>query len=409
MQDHRCVPLPFDQESPLGARLLDLVQDAVVIHDLEHRVLYWNQAAASVFGYRREQALGQPLDALMGPATRLSQRASEQLLGEGHWSGEMEYCAADGTMKVVNRRCELHRHPGHARPCVLSVHTDVTERRRAEKEIVLLNNLLEQRIRRRTAELEESNDALRDFAYSLAHDLRAPLSSIDGFSAQLEQRLGGRLDARERHYLQRVRAGVKLMADLTDGLLALADTSHGPLEHQSVDLGALARMIVDRLREEEPQRRVRLELQGAPPAQGDPRLLADVLQNLLGNAWKFTAGQREARIVFGAEPQEAGAFHYFVRDNGAGFDPDYAYKLFSPFQRLHSAREFEGTGIGLAIVRKIISRHGGRVWAEGRPGEGATFYFTLHEAASLRQPRTSRPQGVMRGDFASQPGPLGPL
>ncbi|HYF42558.1 MAG TPA: ATP-binding protein [Ramlibacter sp.] len=393
----------------MADHLLDLVQDAVVIHDLDHRILYWNRAAQHVFGYTREQALGQRMDALMGPTARLSPSAQAQLLEQGGWDGEVEYLARDGSTTVVHRRCALHQgSTGHG-ATVLSVHTDITERRRAEKEIVLLNNLLEQRIRRRTEELEESNDDLRDFAYSLAHDLRAPLSSIDGFSAQLEERLAHRLDARESHYLQRVRAGVRLMADLTDGLLALADTSHTPLEHQAVDLTAVARMITERLREQEPHRQVLLELRETPPAQGDPRLLADVLQNLLGNAWKFSAGRTDARIVFGAEPAYAGTFRYFVSDNGAGFDPEYAYKLFSPFQRLHSVREFKGTGIGLAIVRKIVSRHGGRVWAEGRPGAGATFFFTLHEPASLRAARPARPQGVMRGDFASQPAPLGPV
>ncbi len=390
------------------AQLLDLARDALVIHDLDRTIRYWNAGAERLFGYKAAQALGQSFESLMGPGAALSPRAGQVLMDKGEWSGELECVCADGSMLTVERVCKV-RYDTQGRPAaVLAVNTDVTERRRAEKEIVLLNNLLEQRIRRRTAQLEESNEDLRDFAYSLAHDLRGPLSSIDGFSAQLEERLASRLDAREAHYLRRVRAAVQLMSDLTDGLLALADTSHTPLQHQPVDLTALARTIAERLGEQEPQRRVTFELQDTPPAQGDARLLADVLENLIGNAWKFSEARREARIVFGAEPGTAGASCYFVRDNGAGFDPHYGYKLFSPFQRLHSSREFKGTGIGLAIVRKIISRHGGRVWADSEPGEGATFYFTLHEPASLRQPRPSRPEGVMRGDFASRPAPLGP-
>lgn len=257
---------------------------------------------------------------------------------------------------------------------------DLTERRRAEKEIVLLNNLLEQRIRRRTAELEESNEDLRDFAYSLAHDLRAPLASIDGFSAQLEEQLKDTLDGRCGHYLRRVRAGVRQMSDLTDGLLALSDIARTDLQHQEVNLSALAAEIVGRMRERDPQRNVVAEIEGTPPAKGDGRLLGNVMENLLGNAWKFSARKPVAHIRFYAQP-EGSRWCYCVRDNGAGFDPAYISKLFTPFHRLHTAAEFQGTGIGLAVVRKIISRHGGRIWAESRPGEGAAFYFTLGESS----------------------------
>lgn len=255
---------------------------------------------------------------------------------------------------------------------------DLTERRRAEKEIVLLNNLLEQRIRRRTAELEESNEDLRDFAYSLAHDLRAPLASIDGFSAQLEEQLQDTLDARSSHYLRRVRAGVRLMADLTDGLLALSDIARTDLQHQEVDLSALASDIVGRMRDHEPGRNAIVEIERTPLAKGDSRLLANVMENLLGNAWKFSGRNPVTHIRFYAQT-ESSRCCYCVRDNGAGFDPAYISKLFTPFHRLHTAAEFQGTGIGLALVRKIISRHGGRIWAESRPGEGAAFYFTLGE------------------------------
>jgi PAS domain S-box-containing protein len=253
---------------------------------------------------------------------------------------------------------------------------DLTEHRRAEKEIVLLNNLLEQRIARRTRELEESNQDLREFAYSIAHDLRGPLGSIDGFSARLQEQLAGRLDERETHYLRRVRAGVRTMAELTDGLLALADISRAEIVRASVDLSAMASAILERLREQHPARAVEVRVDATPAATGDPRLLANVMENLVGNAWKFTARVPHARIAFGCEP-EADGVRYFVRDNGAGFDAEHSQRLFTPFQRLHTAGEFEGNGIGLALVRKIVARHGGHVWAESSPGAGATFYFTL--------------------------------
>jgi light-regulated signal transduction histidine kinase (bacteriophytochrome) len=307
---------------------------------------------------------------------------------------EKRYVHRDGHVVWGHLTCSLVRAAGGQPLYLIAQVQDITrrkladaaERHRAEKEIVLLNNVLEQRIRKRTAELEESNEDLRDFAYSLAHDLRAPLASIDGFSAQLELRLGNQLDDKSQHYLRRLRAGVKLMSDLTDALLALADLSNKQLMHQSVDMSSLARSVVERLRERDPARRVTITIDETSRAQGDVRLLTDVMENLLGNAWKFTSRRPAAEIAFGGQAWPNGSYLYHVKDNGAGFDPAYAYKLFGPFQRLHTANEFEGTGIGLAMVRKIVSRHGGRVWAESLPGEGASFYFTLNENVAAVRP-----------------------
>jgi len=236
--------------------------------------------------------------------------------------------------------------------------------------------VLEERIRLRTAELEESNRQLRSFAYSLAHDLRGPLASTDGFARQLELLLGERLDERARHYLHRVRAGVQSMSDLTDALLSLANLSQEPLQCASVDLSALARAWLQRAREREPRRDVAVEIADTPRVMGDARLLAVLVGNLMDNAWKFTSKRAGGHIVFRAEPGEEGT-QFCVADNGAGFDPAYADKLFMPFQRLHPANEFGGTGMGLAIVHRVAQRHGGRVWAQSRPGEGAVFHFTL--------------------------------
>jgi PAS domain S-box-containing protein len=371
------------------AELLDQARDAIVVHDLDRTIRYWNMGAQRMFGFSREQAEGRTFDTLMGPGATLAPDAAAQLLETGEWTGQLECVDAQGRMLTVERRCTVMRDNDGRPTGVLAISTDVTERRRAEKEIVLLNNLLEQRIRKRTAELEESNEDLRDFAYSLAHDLRAPLASIDGFSAQLERGLAEQLDDKSRHYLRRVRAGVKLMADLTDALLALADLSNTQLLHQGVDLSAVARSVVERLRELQPERNVTVIIEETVRAQGDVRLLTDVMENLLGNAWKFTSKMPQAEIVFGGQAWPNGSYLYHVKDNGAGFDPTYAYKLFGPFQRLHTSSEFEGTGIGLAMVRKIVSRHGGRVWAESMPGEGASFYFTLNENSPARIPRES--------------------
>lgn len=371
------------------SELLDLARDAIVMQDMNQTIRYWNMGAQRMFGFRREDALGRTFDALMGRGAVLPDSAFDHLLASGEWVGELNCVDVHGRLIVVERRCAVLRAGDGVPLAVLAVHTDVTERRRAEKEIVLLNNVLEQRIRKRTAELEESNEDLRDFAYSLAHDLRAPLASIDGFSAQLELRLQNQLDDKSRHYLKRVRAGVKLMADLTDALLALADLSNTQLLHQNVDLSSISRNIVERLREQEPDRRMEVAIADTQRAQGDVRLLTDIMENLLGNAWKFTSRTAGARIEFGGEAWPNGSYLYHVKDNGAGFDPAYAYKLFGPFQRLHTAAEFQGTGIGLAIVRKIVSRHGGRVWAESQPGEGASFFFTLNENVVPRAARAA--------------------
>ena len=258
---------------------------------------------------------------------------------------------------------------------------DVTERVIAGREIMRLNAELEERVARRTAQLEAANKELEAFSYSIAHDLRAPLGSIDGFSQMLEQAAGQELGERCRHYLSRIRAGVRQMGELTDGLLSLANLSRTSLRSESVDLAALARAAVTALRERSPARAADVEIAAALPARGDSRLLAQVIGNLVGNAWKFTARKERAHIEVGVIPGPDGSPVYFVRDNGAGFDMAYASKMFEAFQRMHSPADFEGTGIGLAIVHKVVARHGGRIWAESAPDRGASFYFTLGQGA----------------------------
>jgi PAS domain S-box-containing protein len=254
---------------------------------------------------------------------------------------------------------------------------DVTERIAAQQEILRLNAELEERVKQRTAQLQAANQELEAFSYSIAHDLRAPLSSIDGFSLMLEKTAGKDLAERCRHFLSRIRVGVKQMGELTDGLLSLTDLSRTSLRGEVVDLAALARAAVGACRERSPQRHADFKIAPTLPAWGDPRLLAQVVGNLVGNAWKFTGRRECAHIEVGSLQGAGGGPVYFVRDNGAGFDMAYASRIFEAFQRLHSPSEFEGTGIGLAIVHKIVARHGGRIWAESAPEQGATFFFTL--------------------------------
>lgn len=244
--------------------------------------------------------------------------------------------------------------------------------RGANEELQRLNETL----RQQKESVESANRELESFSYSVSHDLRAPLRTIDGYSQILLEDCADALDDEGKRYLRHVREAAQYMAQLIDALLSLARVTRGEIHRIEVDLSALARGIAERVRSASPGRDGHFIINEGVRANGDARLLAVVLENLLGNAWKFTARRKQAKITFGCEERD-GKPTYFVQDNGAGFDMTYVAKLFGPFQRLHSVSEFEGTGIGLATVQRVVHRHGGQVWAEGKIDEGATFFFTL--------------------------------
>jgi signal transduction histidine kinase len=247
-----------------------------------------------------------------------------------------------------------------------------TSRARIEE----LNADLERRVIERTGQLEAANKELEAFSYSVSHDLRAPLRGIDGFSQALVEEYADRLDEPGRHYLTRVRAAARHMAHLIEDLLNLSRVTRSELHRVMVDLSAIGRAVATELQRTQPDRRVTFEIEPGLTVYGDPGLLRVALENLLGNSWKFTRKHAGARIELGSTRRD-GEPIFFVRDDGAGFDMAYADKLFQPFQRLHSTEEFEGTGIGLATVQRIVHRHAGRVWGEGAVERGATFYFTI--------------------------------
>ena len=261
---------------------------------------------------------------------------------------------------------------------------------RAKDEILLLNSELEDRVRQRTLQLEAANQALETFSYSVSHDLRAPLKTIDGFSHLLERAVADKAGEKEKHYMHRIRNGVRHMGELIDGLLSLAQLSRDTLQFSQVDLSALARRVAHECQEREPCRRAEIHIQDAMVATGDWRLLGVVMQNLLSNAWKFTSKRELTRIDIGSATNTDNETVYFVKDNGVGFDMAYAEKLFGTFERLHSPSDFEGTGIGLATVKRVIGRHDGRVWAESKVDDGAVFYFTLADV------KTRPPGDVLR-------------
>jgi PAS domain S-box-containing protein len=254
---------------------------------------------------------------------------------------------------------------------------DITESKQAQEEIRRLNAELEQRVVERTAQLEAANKELEAFSYSVSHDLRAPLRSIDGFSQALQEDYGEKVEGQGKDYIRRIHAATKRMAELIDALLTLSRVTRSEIRLEKLSLSKLAQTIAADLQKIQPDRQVECIIPEGLTANGDARLFRIVMENLIGNAWKFTSRKENACIELGSLQQGDGKLAYFVKDNGAGFDMAYADKLFGAFQRLHGTEEFSGTGIGLATVQRIIHRHGGRVWAEGEVEKGATFYFTL--------------------------------
>jgi light-regulated signal transduction histidine kinase (bacteriophytochrome) len=281
-------------------------------------------------------------------------------------------------------------------PAALLMHTDITALRQARDEVLRLNANLERRVQRRTRQLESANRDLENanreleaFSYSVSHDLKAPLAAVDGFTQALQERLQGRLEEREAGYLERVRAGVGSMWTLIDAMLALHQVSRpAPLRLADIDVSQLARAVVDELRAGEPDRLAEVDIEPAIRMHCDAALMAIVLRNLLGNAWKFSAGKPVVRITVGQDwDSPAGTTTLRISDAGAGFDPQHAERLFVPFQRLHYSHEFPGTGVGLATVDRIVQRHGGSVRAKGVPDAGATFWVTLPDAQGFDSSR----------------------
>ncbi len=349
--------------------------------DIVTNELRWSDEIYRIFGVA-PQEFGATYDAFLGyvhPEDReyVQRCVNEALVEKRAYSIDHRIVLSDGTEKVVHEQGEVTFDPS-GRPLKMSgTVQDITERKRAEDEVRRLNAELEERVARRTAELEAANRELEAFSYSVAHDLKSPLRVIGGFSQMLLKDYSERLDSTGADYLKRLQAASLRMGQLIDALMKLSQVMKAGMRSERVYLSGMARAIAADLRKVHPGRKAEFVIEENLSVQGDPDLLRVALENLIGNAWKFTGRREVARIEFGSSGVRDGRTVFFIRDNGAGFDMRYAGNLFSPFQRLHGEKDFPGTGIGLATVSRIILRHGGEIWAEGEKDVGAVFYFTL--------------------------------
>jgi PAS domain S-box-containing protein len=388
--EQRTVELAYSQQglrekTRILEAILQSMSDGVVVADQAGKFLFFNPAAERIVGIGMTEGGPQSWTDQYGiflPDQHSPYPAEDLPLTRalrGETSADLELFIRNPARPlgvwISTNACPVRDDAGTIHGGVVAFR-DVTERKHSEEEVRRLNEELERRVRDRTAQLEAANRELEAFSYSVSHDLRAPLRTISGFSQALLEDFGSGLPAAGLDHLHRIRAASLRMAQLIDDLLNLSRLSRAEMQHEGVDLSALAHEVAAELAQREPHRTVTFLVDDGITAWGDPPLLRVLLMNLLGNAWKFTARCPEAEIEFKQECVP-GAVIYLVRDNGAGFDMAYADRLFAPFQRLHSAAEFPGSGIGLAIVERIVHRHGGRIWAEGAVGQGATFMFTL--------------------------------
>jgi PAS domain S-box-containing protein len=362
-------------------RFLGSMPDALVIVNPEGKIVGSNPHTAKLFGYGERELQGESMALLVPERVRQTQRqyyAGFFLQRNGH--------APETTLELCGLRKDGSEFPIELSTRLLvaekgllatSAIRDISERKQVEKQIADLNRELKDR----AAELEVANQELEAFSYSVSHDLRSPLQNIDSFSQILIDEYAHRLDADGRDYVQRLRSSCQHMEQIIDALLVLSNMTRHELVLEHFDLSSVAKAVASDLKQKDPDRLVDWVIADGLTVEGDSRLLRVALENLFGNAWKFTAKHPRARIEFGALPQSNGAQTYFVRDDGAGFDMARATHLFSPFKRLHDQSQFRGTGIGLATVQRVIQRHHGKIWAEGTVERGATFCFTLTNGA----------------------------
>jgi PAS domain S-box-containing protein len=389
-QETQQVGKQLRQQLDFTAAITNSMGEGVYVLDVEGRLTFMNPAAERKLGWKAAELLGRNMHQMIHYRDERGQPRAETdcpLLrvlrtGETITSEDDLFVRKDGSVFPVSYSSSPMLDKGQVVGAVLAFR-DTTERKRAEEEVRRLNQTLEQRVRERTLQLEETNRELESFSYSVSHDLRAPLRHITGFAEFLQKRTGDTLDETSQRYVKNIVDSAQNAGRLVDELLSFSRMGRAELLRTNVDLNVLVEDVRHSLDPDTAQRQIEWVIHPLPVVQGDPAMLRIVLQNLLSNAIKYTRSRPRARIEVGSQTEEHEVV-VFVRDNGVGFNLKYVNKLFGVFQRLHRAEEFEGTGIGLANVRRIISRHGGRSWAEGALDQGATFFFSLPKPANER-------------------------
>jgi PAS domain S-box-containing protein len=352
--------------------IVNSISDGLFVLDRRFRVTYVNPVAGAMF-----ESMGVPGSQLLGRSLWSKFPGLEGSALERNCRKAMDQRVQvnfEFFFEALGAHYEIHSYPWEDGVSLFL--QDVTARMIAEHRRKQLHDELERRVQLRTADLQAALGELEAFSYSVSHDLRAPLRSLDGFSQALLEDYGDKFESDGKIYLERIRANAQKMAHLIDALLQLSRVTRAELNPAPIELSSIVRRILDDLKTQQNGRECDIAIEEAVIADADPKLIEVALENLLQNAWKFTSRKEKSRIEFGITVDQ-GEPACFIRDNGAGFDMQYRDKLFTAFQRLHDVRDFEGTGIGLATVSRIMRRHGGKIWAEGEPGQGACFYFTL--------------------------------
>ena len=367
------------------ASLLDLTHDTVFVRDMNNVITYWNRGAQELYGWSSQEAVGQVSHELA--RTNFSEPLDEinsKLLGTGRWEGELIHTTRDGARVVVASRWSLQRDERGNPAAILETNNNITERKRAEEALRRSRDELEVKVKERTAELgkmnvdlQSVNQELEAFAYSVSHDLRAPVRHIAGFTELLQKHADRVLDDKSRHHISMILDAACRMGSLVDDLLAFSRIGRAETQKTTINLQQLVKAVIGEIAPDTQARKIIWRIGALPICYGDPSLLRLVFSNLVSNAVKFTRTRPEAEIEIGWLNHTPEELVVFIKDNGVGFDMKYKDKLFGVFQRLHSQEAFEGTGIGLATVQRIVDRHGGRVWAEALVNNGATFYVGL--------------------------------
>lgn len=360
--------------------LLDLTHDTISVLDMEFVIKYWNRGAAEFYGWTQQDAVGKRSDELLHTIfPKPVDEIRAELLEKDQWQGELTRTKADGDQAVISSRWSLRRDQQHRPIAILETSNDITARKRWEEEIQALN----QELAKRSMALETSNKDLEAFAYTVSHDLRAPLRHMAGFTELLRKNVAASLNEKSQRYLAIILEVAARMGNLIDDLLRYSRISRTETKKSKVDLNQLVREVVAEVREDVKERNIVWKIDSLPTCYGDRAMLRIALVNLISNAVKFTRPRQQAEIEIGSTNQDSGDPLLFVRDNGVGFNMKYSNKLFGVFQRLHPKNTFEGTGIGLATVQRIVSGHGGRIWADSEVDRGTTFYFSIPEIKEL--------------------------